>query len=451
MFAREGEDVYHDTQEILSHRDLAALKPLDFVVMDHRMLDIFAMVRWKRTWRLVRPWVTAALDMRTRKWLGWVIVEQPSSDSIASVLKRVFLNFGVPPAVYWDNGSDFRCQFLEGCERKMRSVGRPAELGDGMRGVLEQLGVRVCHAIVRRARSKIIESCFTAVANFDRTLPWWAGHRPNTRPARFEALVKEHERWLKGEIQQAPFKTLEEIAALYNDFFAVLNEREHEGEGMSKPTPSGRGWMCPNEAFEALIGGVERRTISAELLQFCFQKRRKLTVRHGEIQATFGGRAFHYRLPGQPLGLMELNGREVEFSYDPLDLELGALYYEGRFVGMVRSIELRAMGERDFIEDEKARRTARRAVKKVIEHVHTQVYVPGPAERLARRMPVLPARSEPARPEVPAAVPVALIEAARARDQERSPAEPAEIALLSSRRAESEDEGHFEFFSREAG
>ncbi|MCE5311376.1 MAG: hypothetical protein LLG20_27370, partial [Acidobacteriales bacterium] len=234
VMARDGEDKFSATQEILSFRELSQIQPLEYLVMDHRRLDLFCMTRTRDGWRLVRPWLTAAIDMRTRKWLGWSIVETPSSDSIASVLKRVFLDWGLPEACYWDNGKDFVCEWLEGRERRQGEAYRVTEFDTATRGVLETLGVRVHHAIVKRARSKIIEPNFGNTALFDKNTPWWCGHKPDARPERLEQLVRQHEEWVDGRREEPSFKTIEEIAALYDDFLMDLNEREHTGEGMEK-------------------------------------------------------------------------------------------------------------------------------------------------------------------------------------------------------------------------
>src|SRR6185312_6975981 len=182
VMGREGDEAFHNTQEIISFRNLADIQPLDYVVMDHRRLDFFCLVpdrtvTSKSGWVLARPWLTAAIDMRTRKWLAWAIVETPSSDSIATVLKRSFLEYGLPVSVYWDNGKDFRCEWLEGRSPRVESR-RVDQLSTGWRGVMDTLGVRVHHAIVKRARSKIIEPNFGRTSDFDRTLPWWCGHNP---------------------------------------------------------------------------------------------------------------------------------------------------------------------------------------------------------------------------------------------------------------------------------
>jgi len=309
--------------------------------------------------------------------------------------------------------------------------------------VIETLGIRVHHAIVRRARAKIIEPNFVRTAAYDRSTPWWCGNKPSARPERFDALLEQHERWLAGEAVGPAFPTIEEVSALYSEEMAALNERDLAGEGMQKVMPTGRGWMCPNECWEKLIGGVERRVAPAEVLQFAFAKRRVVTVQHGEVRATFGGRAYHYRFSDNPVRMMTLNGREVEVAFDPLDLETVAVYYESRFEGLAHNVELRRMGERAFVEDEKLRRAARREVKRAIAAAHRDVYVPGVIERAARRAEVMPARVEPERVQIAAAVAPAVMAAAEAARP--APVEVIEVGRLGVVETGS-DEGEFEFF-----
>jgi len=418
IMARNGVEAYSNTQEVISFRDLGEIQPLDYVVMDHRRLDLFCLIPVRGGWTLARPWLTAAIDMRTRKWLAWAIVETPSSDSIATVLKRVFLDFGLPTGLYWDNGKDFTCEWFEGRATRTRETGPVGELAPEWRGVLETLNVRVHHAIVRRARAKIIEPNFVRTAEFDKSTPWWCGHKPGARPERFGELMDQHEAWLRGEAEPA-FPTVYEIAALYNEHLETLNERELRGEGMNKVVPGGRGWMCPNECWEKLIGRVEKRTVDPLVLQFAFAKRRQVTVQHGEVRTTFGGQRYHYRLLDNPQGLMVLNGREIEFAYDPLDLETVAIYCESRFVGLAVNAELRRMGEADFVEDEKLRRASRREVLRAIAAAHRDIYVPSLVERAERRQEVRPTRIQPGRMEVPAQLPAAITAAANAAEEDR--------------------------------
>lgn len=455
VMTRDGMEAFSNTQELISFRSLEALEPLQYLVMDHRRLDVFCMVQTRDGWKLIRPWLTAAIDMRCRKWLAWTLVETPSSDSIAYVLKRCFLLHGLPKALYWDNGKDFTCEWFEGKHVRSNQAGAIKGLNDGWRGVLETLGIRVHHAIVRRARAKIIEPCFRATALFDKSTPWWCGNKPTARPERFAALLDQHEKWLRGEAESPAFPTIEQLAADYSDQMEALNEREHPGQGMQKITATGRGWMCPNEAYERLIVNVERRSVPAEVLQFCFAKRRELTVKHGEIRTTFHGEVFHYRLMDSSVRLMALNGVEVTFSYDPMDLSTAAIYHRERFVGLVSCVALRKMGEQLFLQDEKDRRAARREVRKFVAAVHQQIHIPDHRERANRRREVLPARTEPKRPEIAAEVPPAIADAAASASEDRqfsfaaAPAEGADVIRRVDASAHRDDDSdEFQFFQK---
>ena len=446
--SREGEDAYRNSQEIVSHRDIACLSPMDYVVMDHRVLDLFCLVRDGRAgWKLARPWLTAAIDMRTRKWLGWAIVETPSSDSIATVLKKVFLSFGLPGELYWDNGKDFRCEWFEGRARKTRQAGRIADLDSTWCGVLGTLGIRVRHAIAYNARAKIIEANFNRVSNIDRGLPEWCGHKPGARPEHYAELVKRHEAWVDGAPETTPFRTIDEIAQLYNAALKDLNERPLEGDGMRKVTPSGRGWKCPNEAWDDLIGSVERRSVPADILHMCFAKRKQLTVQHGELKTTHAGQPYYYRLADNTQRLNLLNGKTVDFAYDPLDLGEGAVYYMDRFFGLVSCVQLRHMGDQAFVQDERDRRAARREVRRAI--VAASSLAPGITlqERLNRRADVLPERGEVPRVEYPVELPAPAVEAAAAAKEEKSFnfAAAADVVSATETSAPSEDE-EFRFF-----
>jgi len=417
--ARDGEEAYRNTQEIISHRDLKAIEILEYCVMDHRVLDAFVRVPVRGGWALARPWLTAALDMRSRLFLAWGLFEVPSSDSIATVLKKVFIEHGVPRNFYFDRGRDFRAAYLEGKHIRKQQAGPVGDLDPSWRGILGTLGVRVTHALAYNARAKIIEPCFNRISNFDRQLPEWIGHRPSARPERLDEMLRQHRAWERGERAQSPFRTLQEMADLYDAAIRDINERPLQGDGMQKPLPTGRGWMSPAECFDLLIGRVERRTVRTEDLHVVFTKRRELTVKHGEICATFGGQKFHYRIEGEPTQLMSLNGQLVEVAFDPNELSQVAIYWRDRFAGLAHCIALRKQGEDLFIEDEKTRRAARRDIKKAVTVFHQQqIPVASPEERLARRREVLPTRLAAFSTETPVQLPAPIAEAAAAQAAE---------------------------------
>jgi len=392
--AARGDQDYFNRHALVTRRDLEALDPLEYIVMDHRLADFFCMTRDPgKPWRLIRPWLTAAIDMRTRKWLAWVVCITPSSDSIAAAMKRAILDHGLlyrdgkcASTYYWDNGKDFRCDYLEGAGPS----GRIGELPPAMRGVMDSLGARVKHALPMRPHSKIIEPNFLRLSNFDRTLPWWCGHKPQARPERFTRMVREHELWMAGKREQpsfvddrgAPF-TLEYAAWLYDEALVTLNQRPLEGRGMEKATPQGRAWASPDECWARLIQGIDRRAADPAVLQFAFHRRRPLTVRQGEIRPTFAGRQYHYRFRGDSQSLMLWNERQVEFAYDPHDLGTGVIYADGRFLGLCDAVELSRMGEESFVQDERDRRSALKTIRGFIAAIQTGDVAP--VEERARR------------------------------------------------------------------
>ncbi len=391
--ARKGREEFDNKEVPLSYRNYKSLKPLDWVVMDHRQLDIFAMFpdrSKKRGWCLGRPWVTAAIDMRTRRWLSWVIVETPNSQSIATCLKRLLLEHGKPHAFYWDNGQDFECDWLD--------------------GVLSSLEIKVTHSIVKRARSKLIEPNFKALANFERSTPWWAGNKPGARPQeRLDELQAQFERWTAGKGKDRPFQTLDEVAALYDTVFADLNARPHSGEGMKGVTPAGYAYQTPDEVWTALIGGVVRQSIDRQTLLFMFRDRRKVKVAHGQIVMSFHGTRFIYNpsADDDPLSLAPFNGKHVEVAVDTLDLQSVAVFFEDRLVCLADNMELRGMREETFKQDEATRRRMYRWFKTLVSAAHDQVGISTPAERVARRAGAAPEVVEPQRREVAVAYPQA--------------------------------------------
>jgi hypothetical protein len=392
--AVRGDQDYFNRHALVTWRDLEALDPLEYIVMDHRLADFFCLARDPgKPWRLIRPWLTAAIDMRTRKWLAWVVCITPSSDSIAAVIKRAILDHGLlyrdgecASCFYWDNGKDFRCDYLEGAGPS----GRIGELPPAMRGVMDSLGARVKHALPMRPHSKIIEPNFVRLSNFDRSTPWWCGHKPQARPERFTRMVREHEQWMAGKREHPSFVddrgaafTTEYAAWLYDEALATLNQRPLEGRGMEKPTPQGRAWSTPDECWARLIGGIDRRAADPAILQFAFHRRRLLTVRQGEIRPTFAGRQYHYRFRGDSQSLMLWNERQVEFGYDPHDLGTGVIYAEGRFLGLCDAVELSRMGEESFVQDERDRRSALKTIRGFIAAIQTGDVAP--VEERARR------------------------------------------------------------------
>lgn len=100
------------------------LKPLDFVQMDHAIVDVIVVDPRTRE-EIGRPWITLAIDVATRCILGFYLTfDAPSQTSVALALehcccpkdawlkelgiKMEWLPFGLMKTIGWDNAKCFR-------------------------------------------------------------------------------------------------------------------------------------------------------------------------------------------------------------------------------------------------------------------------------------------------------------------------------------------------------
>lgn len=385
--ARMGPDAQDKRRLMVVSRDYASIAPLEVVVMDHRKLDVLCIVPGDggRGARLDRPWMTAAMDMRTRRWLAWTVGSGANSDGIVSVIRQVVERFGRPQWMYWDNGQDFESKWLQ--------------------ALVEGMGMRVKHALPENARAKTIEPNFRRISTEERMLPEWLGHRPEIRP---ERIQQEARRWERGAADTI-FRPLHEIAEIYQALLERLNERPLAGEGMLGQDQDGT-WRprTPLAVWSELAAGMTFEQVSQGDLLFLLRKPREATVRQGEISITYHGKAVRYRAEGDPLKLTKLEGKKVEVRYDPYDLRRVAVLVDGGlFWTMARTVDRRKFGEDDFQEDLAMRQRQARAVRERLAAVRT-VGVVAPVDRLmGERRPPQP------EPEV-AKVTVALPEVRRA-------------------------------------
>lgn len=123
------------------------LKPLEFVQMDHAIVDVIV-VDPKTREEIGRPWITLAIDVATRCILGFYLTfDSPSQTSVALALENCccpkdawlkgmgiedeWLPFGLMKAIGWDNAKCFRNTNLiaacrdAGIEPRFRRVRTP--------------------------------------------------------------------------------------------------------------------------------------------------------------------------------------------------------------------------------------------------------------------------------------------------------------------------------------
>ncbi len=128
VLGREGAQAFQNRYGIYIPRSYADLRNREIFCGDHHEFDLFVHTR---SGRLIRPWISAWLDLKTEVLTGWFISERPSSRTIALSFRHAVLPkddgiMGLPESLYVDNGKDFRSRYLEGHTRRLGSI--PARL-----------------------------------------------------------------------------------------------------------------------------------------------------------------------------------------------------------------------------------------------------------------------------------------------------------------------------------
>jgi hypothetical protein len=104
-YFRLGEKVFRDECANYIERSYDDLHSNDIWVCDNHKFDIF--VNNGEREKPARVYLTAFLDVRSRKMVGWYVADAPSSDATLQALRRGIEAYGIPKRIYSDNGREF--------------------------------------------------------------------------------------------------------------------------------------------------------------------------------------------------------------------------------------------------------------------------------------------------------------------------------------------------------
>ncbi len=375
---RRGAKYFNDTQLPYIQRNYDNLEPNDIWVFDHTQLDLFV-----NAWgRAVRPWLTAIMDMKARYIVGWCLCLQPDSMTIASALRMALVDWGVPQAVYLDNGKDFRSKYVSGkgysgLLRQRQKLGR-IDFGTRARGILSQLGVRVIYATPFHPQAKSIERWFgTLHRQFDSSFNSYCGNKPANRPETCQPLLDQH----KADPDHSPLPKIQEVGLGLRLFLqAEYHAASHSGRGMSK--------RSPQEVHQPSDQRIDEATANMLMLKYATRK-----INRGAVEL-FGHR---YEHPQQ--GLFAHNEHQAEVAYDPHGHVLPDL--QEVFVHCCGQVfRCRYLGQPENYDELQTRLKERRRLKKAVEsyilEIHRRASVVSAGER--RQVAVaglLPAEIDP--------------------------------------------------------
>jgi len=338
VLGREGARAFQNHYGIYIPRSYADLRNREIFCGDHHEFDLFVHTR---SGKLIRPWLSAWLDLKTEVLTGWFISERPNTQTIALAFRHAVLPkdegiMGMPESIYVDNGKDFRSRYLEGKTKRLGLI--PADLVElfarahglgvldtrAMEGTWHNLGIKVRHTIPYNAQAKPIERFFgTLERDFVQELPGWCGSKLDLRPVDIlKDQIRRHQAWLKGEVEETPFLHIFEFALLFERWLYRHYLR----------TPHSRLGHAPLEAYRREYGTPvvpDERTLDLLLM-----RAEKRLVRRNGLELFERNRWYwNEKLLGH-------EGTYVQVRWDPRHLGKVLVYTDKGFLCEAFNLEL---------------------------------------------------------------------------------------------------------------
>lgn len=262
VLQREGPDAFLNTCQSSIRRDWSDVPANHCWMGDHHRLDFF--VKNPNGRGTTRPWLTAWMDARSWKMVGWQLCFTPSTESILSSFRQGALDpaIGLPEMIYIDNGRDYASKEFAGTGHRTRKS-RADDLR--VQTTLETLNIGRIFAIPGNARAKTIERCFRIFCEqFSKRFDSYCGRNAQERPEQVEAIRKS------GLVP-----TMDEVKVKLDAFVKLYNKTISQGKG--------REGLSPDEVFEQNRRSI--RTVPASMLTLCLMRHTQpLTVRPGGIE-----------------------------------------------------------------------------------------------------------------------------------------------------------------------
>lgn len=345
LYFREREKVFIDKCAPYIKRMYEDLESNDIWVADNHTFDIMV----EKEGKPARVYLTAFMDVRSRKMMGWCVTDAPSSDATIYALKKGCEKFGVPRSIYTDNGREFLFHDLGGNGfRKKKKNGEELKLPS----ILDDLGIEFRTALPRNARGKGIERAFyTVKEHFSKLFESYTGGTILERPDRLKKMVKT----MKG------LPSIEDFIQ-YVDIYIEgwYNKQPHEGTGMKG--------KCPDEVFAENM--ITKRVLPKEKADLMFMRYAKsntgmLKVGKNGITLTFYGKQLQYW--NEELW-KEYFGQNVYVRYNPEDLSNIRIYDEQKRFLCIAALKEELSYTASKQEVKKQQQQNRNAIKEVANY-----------------------------------------------------------------------------------
>ncbi|MDP8224350.1 MAG: transposase [Candidatus Lernaella stagnicola] len=283
-----GPDSFNADYEPHSRLDYESLRPLDWSSGDHHRIDCFVRVVRKRDpqtgrpvkWALVRPWLTAFLDDKSKRFIGWHIVadQAPNHLTIHQAFYTMVTECGVPRRVKFDNGKDFlHRHFIGGTDHQKFRRKRRGVKGDvsELPGVMVTLGVKFTAVRKYHGASKRIERAFKeVVGDWAKKWPTYCGKDAASVPEKSERARKQAMRELveTGTTRLVP--TLDELVVDFADWVDfTYHQTPQHGHGMNGRTPM--------QVWNDEVHDKPVTKLTATQVHYLLMKRKRAVARDG--------------------------------------------------------------------------------------------------------------------------------------------------------------------------
>lgn len=301
-YYRFGEKVFLDECAPYIRRRYGDLASNDIWVCDNHTFDI--LVDDGKSEKPVRMYLTAFLDVRARKMVGWYVTDNPCSDATLMALRRGIERYGLPRLIYSDNGREFLTHDIGG-----RGFRKSADTGKHEPPtILQLLGIEFRTAMVKNAKAKIIERAFRSLKEgFSRLFEGYTGGSITERPERLK----------KTEKQAFNFTGVDEFRGYVDSYIqGIFNKTPSKAEGMEGKSP--------DEIYTKYL--CEQRTATPKQLNLLMLRNsRMVKVQRNGVKLVLYGEEYWFR--SDELTYSHI-GEKVYFRYNPDDLREVRVYNE---------------------------------------------------------------------------------------------------------------------------
>jgi putative transposase len=300
--------------------------------------------------KLIRPWLLAWMDVRSRFYTGFKISATAGDTSvILATFRSAGMANGFPESIHVDNGKIYDARAMQGMSKVERRQFKKqkawcAEQYRLASGVLPRLGVETHHAIPYNAKAKTIERSFGTIEDrFCRQFDTYCGRSPAERPAD-----------LQKQIDAGKAPTLAEFTERFSEWLLIdYHMRPHEGDGLDGKTPA-----------QVYAENLHTKRVLPEDKIDLLTRRDSGLLKVGRMGVTFEGLSYGAN------DLAHYWGREVYLLIDDADRSTVQVYEpNGRLICVARSNERLPYLAKDTLALKAAQREKAR-VKRIAAEYH---------------------------------------------------------------------------------